>query len=90
MFHLNMMGGTHATACMEFLLPNAFNAENTRRIKDAVHIPVFIGHNIFTPEEAEAMLVASHGCSADMPSEDAVRQFIQKEKEEYGEMIARA
>ena len=59
--HLNMMGGTHATACMEFLLPNAFNAENTRRIKDAVHIPVFIGHNIFTPEEAEAMLEAGNG-----------------------------
>ena len=37
-----------------------------------------------------AMLVASHGCSADMPSEEAVRQFIKKEKEEYGEMIARA
>ena len=59
--HLNMMGGTHATACMEFPLPNAFNAENTRRIKDAVHIPVFIGHNIFTPEEAEAMLEAGNG-----------------------------
>lgn len=37
-----------------------------------------------------AMLVASHGCSADMPSEEAVREFIKKEKEEYGEMIARA
>lgn len=36
-----------------------------------------------------AMLVASHGCSADMPAEDAVRAFIKKEKEEYGEMIAR-
>ena len=59
--HLNIMGGTHATACMEFLLPNAFNAEHTRRIKEAVHIPVFIGHNIFTPEEAEAMLEAGNG-----------------------------
>ncbi len=39
---------------------------------------------------AEAsMLVASHGCSADMPTEEAVREFIRKEKEEYGEMIAR-
>lgn len=37
-----------------------------------------------------AMLVASHGCSADMPSEEAVREFIKKEKEAYGEMIARA
>lgn len=37
-----------------------------------------------------AMLVASHGCSADMPSEAQVREFIRKEKEEYGEMIARA
>ncbi len=37
-----------------------------------------------------AMLVASHGCSADMPSEEAVREFIKKEKEEHGEMIARA
>lgn len=37
-----------------------------------------------------AMLVASHGCSADMPSEEAVREFIRKEKEAYGEMIARA
>ena len=36
-----------------------------------------------------AMLVASHGCSADMPSEEAVRKFIQEEKEKYGEMIAR-
>lgn len=37
-----------------------------------------------------AMLVASHGCSADMPSEEAVRAFIKQEKETYGEMIARA
>lgn len=54
--HLNIMGGTHATAAMEFLLPNAFNAENTKKIKEAVSIPVFIGHNIFMPEEAEKML----------------------------------
>lgn len=34
-----------------------------------------------------AMLVASHGCSADMPSAEEVREFIKKCKEEYGEMI---
>ncbi len=37
-----------------------------------------------------AMLVASHACSQDMPTVDAVKGFIKKEKEEYGEMIARA
>ena len=37
-----------------------------------------------------AMLVASHACSQDMPSVNAVKEFIKKEKEEYGEMIARA
>ena len=36
-----------------------------------------------------AMLVASHACSQDMPSVNAVKEFIRKEKEEYGEMIAR-
>lgn len=36
-----------------------------------------------------AMLVASHACSQDMPSVDAVKEFIRKEKEEYGELIAR-
>ncbi len=36
-----------------------------------------------------AMLVASHACSQDMPSIEAVREFIKKEKEEYGEMVAR-
>lgn len=36
-----------------------------------------------------AMLVASHACSEDMPSAEAVKEFIKKEKEEYGEMIAR-
>ena len=36
-----------------------------------------------------AMLVASHACSQDMPSVEAVKEFIRKEKEEYGEMIAR-
>ena len=37
-----------------------------------------------------AMLVASHACSQDMPSVDAVKEFIKQKKEEYGEMIARA
>ena len=36
-----------------------------------------------------AMLVASHACSQDMPTVDAVKEFIRKEKEEYGEMVAR-
>lgn len=36
-----------------------------------------------------AMLVASHACSQDMPTVDAVKNFIKKEKEEYGELIAR-
>ena len=36
-----------------------------------------------------AMLVASHACSQDMPSVDAVKEFIKKEKEEYGETVAR-
>lgn len=59
--HLNIMGGTHATAAMEFLLPNTFNAKHTKMIKDAVNIPVFIGHNIFSPEEAERMLEDGNG-----------------------------
>lgn len=36
-----------------------------------------------------AMLVASHGCSVDMPTEQEVRDFILKSKAEFGEMIAR-
>ena len=36
-----------------------------------------------------AMLVASHACSQDMPSVDAVKQFIADKKAEYGELIAR-
>ena len=36
-----------------------------------------------------AMLVASHACSQDMPSVDAVKQFIADKKAEYGDMIAR-
>lgn len=37
-----------------------------------------------------SMLVASHGCSADMPSVDSLKAFIEKEKEEYGEMAGKA
>lgn len=36
-----------------------------------------------------SMLVASHACSQDMPTVEAVKEFIKKEKEEYGELIAR-
>ncbi len=36
-----------------------------------------------------AMLVASHACSQDMPTVDAVKKFIADEKAEYGELIAR-
>ena len=38
---------------------------------------------------AAAMLVASHACSQDMPNVQQVEEFIRKEKEEYGEMVAR-
>ena len=34
--HLNIMGGTHATASREFLLPNAFNAKHTKGNADFV------------------------------------------------------
>ena len=37
-----------------------------------------------------AMLVASHACSQDMPNVKQVEDFIRAEKEEYGEMVARA
>lgn len=36
-----------------------------------------------------AMLVASHACSQDMPTVEQVKEFIKKEKAEYGEMVAR-
>ena len=36
-----------------------------------------------------SMLVASHGCSADMPTSEAIDAFIKEEKEKYGELIAR-
>lgn len=36
-----------------------------------------------------SMLVASHGCSADMPTMEQIREFIVREKACYGEMIAR-
>lgn len=54
---------------------------------------LFEGYDIVDALEfgsaSAAMLVASHACSQDMPSVDAVKEFIKKEKEEYGEMIAR-
>ena len=34
-----------------------------------------------------AMLIASHACSRDMPREEALEAFIQKEKAQYGEMV---
>ena len=37
-----------------------------------------------------SMLVASHACSQDMPNVAQVEEFIRREKEEYGEMVARA
>ena len=36
-----------------------------------------------------AMLVASHACSKDMPTEDALHSFIQAEKEKYGSVITK-
>ncbi len=36
-----------------------------------------------------AMLVASHACSQDMPTVEAVKEFISDCKKQYGEMIAR-
>ena len=35
-----------------------------------------------------AMLVASHACSKDMPTEDKLLQFIKEEKEKYGTVIS--
>ena len=36
-----------------------------------------------------AMLVASHACSRDMPTEESLDAFIRKEKEQYGTVISR-
>lgn len=36
-----------------------------------------------------AMLVASHSCADEMPTIDALKDFIKKEKELYGEMVAK-
>ena len=36
-----------------------------------------------------SMLVAAHGCSLFMPTLDEVKEFIKKEKAEFGEMVAR-
>ena len=59
--HINLISGTHATAAMEILQPDGFNASMTKQIKDAVSIPVFAGHNVFTPELAEKMLSDGDG-----------------------------
>lgn len=37
-----------------------------------------------------AMLVASHACSKDMPTQAALLAFIKEEKDKYGQFIARA
>lgn len=36
-----------------------------------------------------SLLVASHGCSPDMPSIEKIRAFIKECKDQYGEMVAR-
>lgn len=36
-----------------------------------------------------AMLVASHSCSEDMPTVDAIKEFITQKKEEFGDMVAK-
>ncbi len=55
---------------------------------------IFNGRDIIDALEfgsaSAAMLVASHGCSEDMPTVEAVEKFIEDEKREYGEMVARA
>ena len=38
--------------------------------------------------ETAAMLVASHACSRDMPSEEQLLEFIRREKAEYGTMVS--
>ncbi len=54
---------------------------------------LFEGYEIIDALEfgsaSASMLVASHACSEDMPSVGQVKEFIRKEKEEYGEMVAR-
>ncbi|MDO4787790.1 MAG: 5-dehydro-2-deoxygluconokinase [Johnsonella sp.] len=37
-----------------------------------------------------SMLVSSHGCSEDMPSVEAIKDFIKEKKAEYGESVSRA
>ena len=54
---------------------------------------LFEGYEIIDALEfgsaSASLLVASHACSEDMPSVQQVKDFIKKEKEEFGEMIAR-
>lgn len=59
--HINLIAGTHATSDREFLMKNGFNNEECKAIADAVNIPCFVGHNIFTPAEAEKALEDGDG-----------------------------
>lgn len=59
--HINLICGTHATSHRQFMMPNGFNKESCKKIQDAVDIPVFVGHNIFTPSEAEQALEEHNG-----------------------------
>lgn len=48
-------------------------------------------HDCLEFGSAEAsMMVKSNNCSDDLPNTEEVREFIRKEKEEFGEMVARA
>ena len=51
------------------------------------------GHEIIDCLEhgsaSASMLVASHGCSANMPTKEELHAFIKEKKMQYGEMIAR-
>lgn len=48
-----------------------------------------IGDALEMGSASAAMLVASHGCSEDMPTEEAVRAFIKEKKAIHGEHVAR-
>ncbi|MEL3899580.1 5-dehydro-2-deoxygluconokinase [Treponema phagedenis] len=54
---------------------------------------IFNGWNIIDCLEfgsaSASLLVASHGCSADMPTEQKIKEFIKECKTQYGEMVAK-
>ncbi|EFW38240.1 5-dehydro-2-deoxygluconokinase [Treponema phagedenis] len=54
---------------------------------------IFNGWNIIDCLEfgsaSASLLVASHGCSADMPTEQKIKEFIKECKAQYGEMVAK-